>query len=244
MEPDTTKSRFASLSENDATNLLLSKDALNTKRANERTHRTFCTYLKEKNYGDVDFENWRPDMLDETLSKFYSEARTETGELYKTTSFYSLRYSLNRHLADFAIRNKKDVMDITSKIKFPKSNEMFKACCKMLKKEGKGFVESSPPIEEIDLQKMAKYFESNLRENPKVMQQKVFVDLMLHFGRRGRENLRDLKQSDFAVSTDGEGELYLHSVQDEQTKNHQEDLHRNQGRMYEVKGKKISFALH
>ena len=194
MEPDTTKSRFASVSENDATNLLLSKDALNTKKANERANRTFCTYLKEKNYGDVNFENWRPDMLDETLSKFYSEARTETGELYKTI-FYSLRYSLNRHLADFAIRNKKDVMDITSKINFPKSNEMFKACCKMHKKEGKGFFESSPPKEEIDLQKMAKYFVSNLRENPKVMQQKVFVDLMLHFGRRGRETLRDLKQN-------------------------------------------------
>ena len=32
--------------------LLLSKDEINTKKANVRAHKIFCTYLKEKNYGD------------------------------------------------------------------------------------------------------------------------------------------------------------------------------------------------
>lgn len=61
---------------------------------------------------------------------------------------------------------------------------------------------------------------------------------MLHFGRRGRENLANLTRSDFAVKQDDEGILYVYQTKDEQTKNHQEDLERSSdGRMYEKKGK-------
>lgn len=31
----------------------------------------------------------------------------------------------------------------------------------------------------------------------------------MHFGRRGRENLRTLRRTDFSVSTDGEGCMYV-----------------------------------
>jgi hypothetical protein len=41
---------------------------------------------------------------------------------------------------------------------------------------------------------------------------------MLHFGRRGRENLRDLKRDDFPITRDGEGALYAYKVKDELTK--------------------------
>ena len=67
--------------------------------------------------------------------------------------------------------------------------------------------------------------------------------MMVHLRRRGRENLGKLKQTDFAVTADGDRELYVYSVNDEQTKNHQDDLHRREGRMYEVKGK-FKFAFH
>ena len=235
--------RFAVLSEQAATDLLLTKDAANTKKANLRAYRTFRSYLNERNYDQTNFEEWETARLDEVLAKFYSEARTEKGELYKTTTLYSLRYSLNRYLTDYAIKEKKPVVDITNKESFPKSNEMFKACCKMLKKEGKGFIESAPPLEESDLLTLSTYFEENNNNSPDVLQQKVFFDMMVHLGRRGRENLRKLKQTDFAVTTDGDGELYVYSVNDEQTKNHQDDLHRREGRMYEVKGK-FNFAFH
>ena len=59
---------------------------------------------------------------------------------------------------------------------------------------------------------------------------------MLHFGRRGRENLKSLKCNDFAVTKDAEGELYVYSVHDESTKNHQSDMTRREGRMWEIKG--------
>lgn len=59
---------------------------------------------------------------------------------------------------------------------------------------------------------------------------------MLHFGRRGRENLRDLRRDDFAVTSDGTGALYAYKVKDELTKNHQTDDSKSEGRMYEIKG--------
>ena len=70
---------------------------------------------------------------------------------------------------------------------------MFKASAKMLKQEGKGWIYSHPPMEDDDLRRMAQYFKDNIRDNPTVLLEKVFVDTcsMVHFGRRGRENLRN-----------------------------------------------------
>ena len=57
MVPSTEEFHFASLCDDKASPLFLSKDAIKSKKVNERAHRTFCTYLKEKNYGDGNFEN-------------------------------------------------------------------------------------------------------------------------------------------------------------------------------------------
>lgn len=67
---------------------------------------------------------------------------------------------------------------------------------------------------------------------------------MIHFGRRGRENLRALKRSDFAVSVDATGERFVY-LTDERTKNHQDDESGAEGHMYEVKGdiKKTSISF-
>lgn len=62
---------------------------------------------------------------------------------------------------------------------------------------------------------------------------------MIHFGRRGRENLASLTRKDFAVTKDAEGTLYVYKCTDEATKNHQmDDQKSSDGRMYEIKGNK------
>ena len=66
----------------------------------------------------------------------------------------------------------------------------------------------------------------------------VFVDIMIHFGRRGRENRASLTRKGFAVKQDSDGALYVYRTTDEQTKNHQMDHQKSSdGRMYEIKGK-------
>lgn len=65
----------------------------------------------------------------------------------------------------------------------------------------------------------------------------VFVDIMIHFGRRGRENLAALTRKDFAVQQDAAGTLFVYKSTDERTKNHQSDAERSSdGRMYAIKG--------
>ncbi|CAG2217214.1 unnamed protein product [Mytilus edulis] len=58
---------------------------------------------------------------------------------------------------------------------------------------------------------------------------------MLHFGRRGRENLSSLTRKHFAVKRGADDKLYVYKVIDEQTKNHQSDSElSSDGRMYEI----------
>ena len=118
---------------------------------------------------------------------------------------------------------------------FKKSQTAFKAMVVELKKEGKGAIDHHPPIDRTDLLKLYDYF-YECRESPAVLQSKVFVDIMLHFSRRGRENLRELKIVDFWLKTDPNGLKYLSIERDELTKNHQTDNNTADGRMFEIKG--------
>ena len=52
---------------------------------------------------------------------------------------------------------------------------------------------------------------------------KVFFEVMLYFCRRGRQNLRELKKTDFSFSTDGKGAKYVCKTTDELTKNRREN---------------------
>jgi hypothetical protein len=67
---------------------------------------------------------------------------------------------------------------------------MFKAMIVQLKREEQGGIDHHPPIEADDLKKIYSTLKTT---DPTSIQQKVFIDIMLYFGRRGRENLRNLK---------------------------------------------------
>ena len=110
---------------------------------------------------------------------------------------------------------------------------MFVAVTKYLKRDGKGGINHYPPIEDADLVKMYSYFDIEDRIK---LQQKVFVDIMLYFGRRGRENLATLNISDFATTRDSKGEINVLLKGDELTKNHQDNPNSADGRMYAKEG--------
>ena len=114
-----------------------------------------------------------------------------------------------------------------------------------LKKERKGAIDHHPPIDRTDLLKLYNYFYEN-RGSPVVLQSRVFVDGMLHFSRRGRENLRQLKKADFSLRTDPNGLKYLCIERDELTKNHQTNNNTADGRMFEIKGTvtTMSYQVH
>ncbi|CAG2216012.1 unnamed protein product [Mytilus edulis] len=218
-----TEKRFPSLNNEEIKKILIEKDSKNTRRSTDSSVRTFKSYLREKNLPE-DFENLPNNELDSILFRFYPEARTENGELYKKSSLFSLRHGINRHLSNFD--SGKDIVHDTD---FKDSNKVFLATTKDLKRQGKGGINHYPPIELSDLNKLYEYFDVN---NNVQLQEKVFVDLMLYFGRRGRENIHELKITDFAATTDADGRVYIYMSSDELTKNHQQDENTADGRMY------------
>jgi hypothetical protein len=120
---------------------------------------------------------------------------------------------------------------------FVNSNKMFKAMIVQLKREEQGGIDHHPPIEADDLKKIYSTLKTT---DPTSIQQKVFIDIMLYFGRRGRENLRNLKVDDFQVGIkQGGGDVehrFVYIQRDELTKNHQTYTNTTNGKMFEVKG--------
>ena len=227
MSEQTNDRRFATVNQDELRRILTEKDAKNTIRATNGAVKVFRSYLKARNLPEA-FEEFDIPQLDDALGKFYVEVRQENSEKYQKSSLYGLRYGINRHLS---VRNN---FDITKDQAFQVSQKIFSAVTKNLKREGKGAITHYPPIEESDLHKMYEYFDNNDRLK---LQQKVFVDTMLYFWRRGRENIHELIISDFAATTDSEGQLYVYIARDEQTTNHQNDPNSAQGRMYARKCK-------
>ena len=179
------KERFAELDEKSLENILKEKDAKNTQQATERCKRILDAYLQQKNLKRL--EEMTASELNTALYQFYAEVRTPSGEKYKTNSFQTIRHGLNRYTSS------KLNIDIVKGEEFKEANTMFSAVMKDLKKTGFGAVNHYPPVTDNDLNLMANYFKT-WRSEPVVLLHKVFVDIMLHFGRRGRENLRQLKR--------------------------------------------------
>ena len=101
---------------------------------------------------------------------------------------------------------------------------------KDLKRQGLGSVDHYPQIEVVDLQKA--YFNLDLY-SAKSLQRKVFMDTMLLLWASRK---RELKITDFALTTDADGLRYIYLKKDELAKNHQEETNTTDGRMYEIKG--------
>ena len=100
-----------------------------------------------------------------------------------------------------------------------KSNQVLTGLIKQMKRDGKDTSESKEPISHSDLNKLK---ESGLlsTNNPRCLQNKVILDIMTHFGRRGREGLRSLKKDSFKVVADADGHMYLGMTFNESDKTH------------------------
>lgn len=198
-------SRFEDISEEDLSNLLENRDSLSTKNVVKGAVTVLRTYCREKN---VDFpsEGIGKGLLDELLCKFYPAARKTDGNMYSKKSLLSIRYGLQKHFEKLL------ALDIVNDNDFRTSNRVFQAMLVKLKQHGKSAVQHKEPLSKQDLQKLYRSFDI---DTPAGLQDKVFVDFMLYFCNRGRENLREIKTSDFIFNENDYIEL-----KDMKTKNH------------------------
>lgn len=212
-------SRFVDISENDLNLLLEKRDSLSTRNVIKGAVGVLQKYCTEKS---VDFpsEACSPQELDRLLCSFYPSARTAKGEFYSKKSMLSVRYGLQKHF------EKVVGIDIVNAPEFVRSNKIFQAVLVKLKQEGKCHVQHKDPLSREDLRKLYDVFDLS---TPRGLQNKVFVDFMVFFCNRGRENLREIRKNDFVIN-----ERYI-EMRDMATKNHKggvQDGDSQGGRMY------------
>ena len=93
--------RFVSVSDEEVANIQKNKDTANTKKQTDIMKNVFVAYCDEKNI-KLNFETISKTELDDILTKFYVEVRKQNGDFYKKTSFYSLRFSLQRKMKEIS----------------------------------------------------------------------------------------------------------------------------------------------
>ena len=192
------------------------------------------TSLSEENItqllNDKDSENTKEltkhHRLAAVLRKFYAEARKKDGQMWSKNSLCSIRFALCRHF-------KQELnIDIIKDTESNEANRIYEAQCVQLKIQGLAKTEHKPPIADEDINKLYRWGVFNT-ENRTTLQNKVFFEIMLFFFRRGRQNFRQLKKTDFEINVNSQGtKRCVVKTTDELTKNHRaHDVQAEEGGM-------------
>lgn len=157
------------------------------------------------------------------LRRFYASLVTKDGKTYSKSALIGIRGAIQRHLTGGTCKR---IINIVSGPQFKSANDVFLGKIKKMKREGLDVSKSHPPISQYDIEKM--YSSKTLSDdNPTALQMKIFFELCLHFGRRGREGLRELNKKDLVFSTDEVGVEYVTLGFNPSEKNHQGDSKRD-----------------
>ncbi|WAR13916.1 hypothetical protein MAR_004021 [Mya arenaria] len=128
---------------------------------------------------------------------------------------YSVKYGLSKYLKE------KCRIDNSTDNDFVTAIKTFKAKITDLQKKGKVSVVHKPQIADYDMKKLMDPANVAFNVNtPCGLQNKVWFDIMYHFCRRGRANLREMKKTTFAVEVDSSGREYIRQIMDKADINH------------------------
>ena len=160
----------------------------------------YSDWLAERNE-HVAFEYLSVEELASILRRFYGEvnpqANSKTGT-YSRSSLMGIRAGLNRHLQGPPFNR---TLNIVVDREFIPANKILTGRIKLNRIEGLDVTKHKSAISTGDIKKM--YSSGVLgNDNPTSLQNKVFFELCLHFGRRGKEGLHALKKNSFEFVID------------------------------------------
>ena len=100
-------------------------------------------FRMEETKNDDNFESFTIEKLDSHLGDFYVEVRNANGQMHSKSTFVRIRASISRHLRAPPFNKTFSLM--TDK-EFHKSNQMFLAMIKKIKREGLDATKHHPHI--------------------------------------------------------------------------------------------------
>ena len=163
-----------------------------TYRQNIELILTFSDWLKDRGLG-LQFEEYPVDVLNAKLRTFFAELRNGKVEAYSKISLVNIRAGLNRHLTSPPFNR---ALNLMHDREFQGSNQVFYGNMRTLRQAWLDWNRHKDAVTENDMRKM--YSSGVLGiDNPVSLQHKVYVEVALHFCRRGREGLRELNKNSF-----------------------------------------------
>lgn len=154
-------------------------------------------------------EEMSKEELNACLKCFYTSVRKQDGSYYKTTSIKSIRAAIDRFLR---CPPQCKPFSIIGDPAFTEANKVLDAFVKTLRKSGKiAGVIHKRAISQEQIQKLYDCGELGPADspNPAQLQRTVWFYLGLFFGRRGRENQRDMKKNMLALRETTQGVEYF-----------------------------------
>ena len=135
-----------------------------------------------------EFEELPVDNFADILRQFYAEVRNRKGEPYGKSALINLRASIQRHISSPPYNRTLNIMKDRD---FIPANHVLQGVLKTNRLQGRDKTQHKKPLEAEDMSRIDEVLDLS---SPTGLQMRVFVDIMMHFGRRGREGLRDLKK--------------------------------------------------
>ena len=216
--------RFVHVTVDDVNNLKKKDVSKSTNAGTSNALKTFLSFCTEMNVYSINVIE--KEELRDVLTRFYAGARTEKGEFYKVNSMQAIRNGLQRHF----LETRK--IDIINDDFFRETNSCFHNILKKIRSSTKGQVKHHAEIEPEDMKKLYRSIDSN---TPTGLLEKVWIDMMVYFIRRARENQREMTVATFEVGVDASGKRFVAQSTGEIDKNHDAlDDTAGEGRMYET----------
>ena len=184
--------------------------------------------------------------LNKCLRKFYMSARKQDGGYYNKATLTSIRAAIDRHLRNEP-HNKP--FSIISDSQFTEANKALNSFLKTLSKSGQICSTVHKPA--LTTEAVSKLYEAGELvdercHDPQKLQQTAWFFITLYFGRRGRENQRQLTKSSLKLSKTPNSRLEYFELNREtpggvfSSKNHQGGLEGtddpSDGKKFEGKG--------
>ncbi|XP_033725028.1 uncharacterized protein LOC117315013 isoform X1 [Pecten maximus] len=207
--------RFRSVTEEELMRNETSPQSKSTYRNTQWGLRIFQDWLSEKRLS-ADFENEPVEEIASKLRQFYAEVVNKKGERYSKSALIGARSAINRHLNSPPFSRNINIMKDPN---FISANTVLLGIIEMMKEDGCDTAKHKEAISKNDLHKLyAKGVLAN--DSPTQLLRKVWFEIALHFGRRGREGLRSLKHDAFVLKSDDEGRKYFTMSFNEKDKTH------------------------
>ncbi|KAK1886102.1 Histone-lysine N-methyltransferase PRDM9 [Dissostichus eleginoides] len=178
---------------------------------------SFTCWLESQGL-QVDLATVHKTELNTLLRRYYGSVRNSKGELYGICSYLALRAGLNRV---FKIPPLNRPVNIMRDVEFTSANKVFLGVLRKIRKSGLDMSSSHPTLspDDILILRRSKAMDTS---TPKGLLNKVWFDIQVHFGRRGKQANRKLRKDSFVLRQDGKGLRYLTLSLPDEAKTHNE----------------------